>query len=731
PMPMSSSSQRRLSVVVAVASGAVIPLSGAHPTGVGGVDLLGTWALAAVAVWLGRLAPWWLVGCVAAIAAGLGSGTTGVVCGLAALVITVFVAVSTGRWAPPQEPVLALAVALLLVSLSHGRTWGGFGVSALTGVGLTAMVVIGGVVRHPRRSRLGLLLIGAASVVLLILAATALSLSRVRDQLVEGNRAARSGLALVTSGEMARASSDIALAARQFAEVDDAASRPWVRLSGLLPVVGQHVRLLDSLADTASTALAEASTALQEIDPNRLRVVDGRIDIAAIEELASPFGRLRDAVAEVRDVAGGRDLGPWIAPQVVRRLDDLARELDGRLQSADTALRALEVAPDMLGRSGPRRYFIAFTTPGEARGLGGFLGNWAEVTVDDGRLRLTDFGRKEDLVAMTTTPPRLTGMDELLDHWGRFGFSSGDDGAASEHVWANLTMPPDMPTVGEAVSQIYPQVTGRPVDTVVVLDSAAMGAILSITGPLDIEGALELITPANVAEFIRLGQYEQQDYDARVDLLDEIAEQAMERLLSSTLPAPAELGALFGPLVRDLHLMAWSAADDEQSFLEKIRIDGAFPRLGGGDGFAVTVDNGSGNKIENFLTTEITYDNLGQPDGERRIATIRLTNNAPTTGYPAYVIGNVIDKPVGWNRLWLSAYSARPMVSATLDGEALGMQTNRVWGWNVATKMVDIPPGTTVTVVLELWGPVDDPSLPLSTRTQPLTSPVTITPIST
>jgi hypothetical protein len=322
-------------------------------------------------------------------------------------------------------------------------------------------------------------------------------------------------------------------------------------------------------------------------------------------------------------------------------------------------------------------------------------------------------------------------MDELLDHWGRFGFSSGDDGAASEHVWANLTMPPDMPTVGEAVSQLYPQVTGRPVDTVVVLDSAAMGAILSITGPLDIEGALELITPANVAEFIRLGQYEQQDYDARVDLLDEIAEQAMERLLSSTLPAPAELGALFGPLVRDLHLMAWSAADDEQSFLEKIRIDGAFPRLGGGDGFAVTVDNGSGNKIENFLTTEITYDNLGQPDGERRIATIRLTNNAPTTGYPAYVIGNVIDKPVGWNRLWLSAYSARPMVSATLDGEALGMQTNRVWGWNVATKMVDIPPGTTVTVVLELWGPVDDPSLPLSTRTQPLTSPVTITPIST
>jgi hypothetical protein len=288
-------------------------------------------------------------------------------------------------------------------------------------------------------------------------------------------------------------------------------------------------------------------------------------------------------------------------------------------------------------------------------------------------------------------------------------------------------MPPDMPTVGEAIAQLYPQVTGRSLDAVLVLDAEAMGAILRITGPIVVDGIAERLTADNVASFLTLGQYQQQDTDARVDMLDAIARSAMDTLLESALPPPAELGVLFAPLARDLHLMAWAAHPDEQAFLTEIRLDASFPRLEGGDGLAVTVDNGSGNKIENFLRTSVVYDDFGQPDGDRRRATITFTNDAPTSGYPPYVIGNMIDKPNGWNRLWLSVYSARPMVSATLDGEPLGMQTDMVWGWNVATKMIDIPAGESVTVELELFGPVADPDRPFATRQQPLVNPIVVT----
>ena len=39
----------------------------------------------------------------------------------------------------------------------------------------------------------------------------------------------------------------------------------------------------------------------------------------------------------------------------------------------------MRLAPQMLGAEGVRRYFIAFTTPAEARGMGGFMGNWAVI----------------------------------------------------------------------------------------------------------------------------------------------------------------------------------------------------------------------------------------------------------------------------------------------------------------------------------------------------------------
>ena len=51
----------------------------------------------------------------------------------------------------------------------------------------------------------------------------------------------------------------------------------------------------------------------------------------------------------------------------------------------------------MLGANGKRVYFIAFTTPAEAHGLGGYMGNWAEITMDQGHISVTGFGRTADL----------------------------------------------------------------------------------------------------------------------------------------------------------------------------------------------------------------------------------------------------------------------------------------------------------------------------------------------
>ena len=176
--------------------------------------------------------------------------------------------------------------------------------------------------------------------------------------------------------------------------------------------------------------------------------------------------------------------------------------------------------------------------------------------------------------------------------------------------------------------------------------------------------------------------------------------------------------------------MAWSAHADEEQLLSQVKMDGAFPTLEGGDGVAVTVDNGGNNKIDAYLDTSVNYVVNGEEGGEAASGvrtstiTITLTNNAPSSGLPLYVIGNGFDLPVGTNRAWLSVYTALPMVAVQVDGRPDGMQTGRVFGWNVSSRYVDIPAGDTVTVTMTVQGALERPGLGAPVvRVQPLSTP--------
>jgi hypothetical protein len=64
------------------------------------------------------------------------------------------------------------------------------------------------------------------------------------------------------------------------------------------------------------------------------------------------------------------------------------------------------------------------------------------------------------------------------------------------------------------------------------------------------------------------------------------------------------------------------------------------------------------------------------------------------------------------------------MVSAQLDGEVTTLQTDHALGWNVASQLLDIAPGATRVLVLDLAGALDAPHYSFVTRAQPLARPV-------
>jgi hypothetical protein len=104
--------------------------------------------------------------------------------------------------------------------------------------------------------------------------------------------------------------------------------------------------------------------------------------------------------------------------------------------------------------------------------------------------------------------------------------------------------------------------------------------------------------------------------------------------------------------------------------------------------------------------------------------TLTLTNSAPASGLPDYVIGSPLNLPKGTNRMFLSLYTALPMVSATIDGAVTTLETDHALGWNVASQLVDIAPGTSRVLVLDLAGSLDATPYSFITRAQPLDHPV-------
>ena len=714
-------------IIVACASGLVAALSQASPTGITVVDAALVCAVAGFVTWAAATAPWGVIVGAAGIAAAFAANVVLLGIALVAGAAVFFIGVRK-QDLPLVRIVAAGATVQVLFRLGSIRF---LGLSAIIAGVTLAILAIAGLRRRPPAHRTSMwralgAVAGFAVIALVGLVLTGLS---SRAPLQEAARHAEAGLDLLNAGDIPGASAAFAESADAFRDASDHLTAVWTQPSRLLPVVSQNRQAAVDLATEGASAMRTAADALGLVDPETLRVVNGAIDVQAIRDLAAPFTEMAASVDSIQDVLAGLD-SPWLAGPLTERLDDLSADLTKNRQRVDNVVMATELAPGMLGADGIRRYFIAFTTPAAARGLGGVLASWAELSIDNGRLSITDFGRHTDLSAGGPEPDArvITGPPEFLDRWGSFGFLE-PDGTTGPTPWTSITMPPDFPMVADVIAELYPQSGGRAIDGVFALDTSALAALVSITGPPDVDGLGLELTAANLARFLLQDQYVIGDGTERVDLLDVVASSALSRILTSSLPPPDELGEIFGPLSRAGNLSAWSTNPEEQDLFSRLQMDGAFPRLSGRDGLAVTIDNDGGGLIDPYASVSVDYADVPGAAGliTRRV-TVVITNNAPSEGLPGSVIGNSRGLPPGTNRSLLSVYTALPVQSATLDGTPIGVQVGSLFDWNAATASVDIPPGATRTVILTVAGTLpSSEEVDVVTRVQPAASAWTVT----
>lgn len=718
----------RIVAGIAAASGLLAAVSGASPTGSGPIDAAWCLALGAFVAWAAASAPWW--GLVAAAGVALAASVTGPVATIVVALAALAGGLEIGRRKASIPWARALVGAAIVQVLVRLELPGPFGLESIVAAAALVVLVVPAVLRRPSKVRKRVWAGAGALVILGLVAVAGITVAgqEARSQLVQGSDDAVDGLNAIRSGDTDVAAEQLSRATDAFARADDSLSAPWAQLSRLLPVVAQHRTAVTSLTDAAGDVTGRAALAARNVDLERLLPKGGQIDLGRLDTAVTTLRDVRLAVAGIQATVAEAS-SPWLADPVQRRMNDLVDEATEALGETDQALALAGVAPTVLGSQGPRRYFVAFTTPAEARGLGGFMGNFAELTAVDGRVTLARFGRTADLSGGGPDPQqrRVSGPAEFLERYAWWGTGSDGD-PVDPNFWSNVTISPDLPTVGQVIAELYPQSGGQPIDGVIVIDPTAIAAVLEATGPIEVKGLPEPLSADNAEQWLLTDQYEltPDDQGERIDILEEAATALIDRVLGGDLPNPVQLSKVLGPVNKAGHLSLWFTRSPEQEVLDRFDLTWRVPPPGDDDGFWVTNSNASSNKIDFYLRRRITYDAVVNADtGEvKATATVTLSNTAPATGRVPYVIDNHFEGPAGTNQTVVTFYTALAITAAEVDGEALYMENQPELGWLAKTAYIGLPPGSTVTITLQLEGPVDTTDgYRLFLRPQPLAAP--------
>jgi Protein of unknown function (DUF4012) len=271
--------------------------------------------------------------------------------------------------------------------------------------------------------------------------------------------------------------------------------------------------------------------------------------------------------------------------------------------------------------------------------------------------------------------------------------------------WQNMNATPDMPSAAQAALANYRLGEGRQLDGVFAVDPFALEELLAVTGPINVPG-VGSITADNVVDVTTNRAYTNfPNAVRRKDVLGDAAATVFARFLGMDGHGIAPLRAI-STAVADGHLRIYSADPTVESGLTALGVDGALADPGG-DVMGVTVNNGSGSKVDYYAARTVDYDVQLGGDGEAiGTANVTIANDAPTHGEPRYVIGPYVHGAHAGDNIPLTTvwcHASCELESATSDGEhqiglAAGSENGVPWLRDYRT----IPAGHTGTLSL-VW----------------------------
>ncbi len=546
-----------------------------------------------------------------------------------------------------------------------------------------------------------LLLFAVLIAMAMITVATALS---IRQHFEDGRRLLATAQSALLAGDANRAAADFDSARQAFVQAQDEPGNVFLRVEGFLPFLGRTPDALLSMSRIgaqASRAGADVSIGVARL-PNGISSLGpkkGRIPLDSLSSLAPYVRRARASLdAAAKDAA--RLPNSWVIGQVAQARDLVRERLAEAVPLARSADALLSSLPRFAGQGRDARYFVATQNSAELRGTGGLIGNYAILTIRDGRLSLGGF---DDIGSLRNLPPKRAPSPsaDFAELYGPFG------GAG---FWLNINMTPDAPTAGTLIEQLYERVTGEKVDGTIFFDLEGLSDLLRATGPVRAERLGYTFTADNIVQYVAAADYLKShipDPPRQGPRL--VAGTIWGRFLSAAAPERA-LRALVTAAANG-HLILHGADPRLQTAFRQAGVAGGFG-ANSGDFFGVAHSNAAANKVDFYLRQDLTYKVRLAPNGKATAeASTRIINHAPAGAARSYSLGPCNCFPpdgphleTGEDRTWSQFYCAADcsLRRSTEDGRDMALEAHRDVGLPVFAGFIQVKPQRSRRVVLSL-----------------------------
>jgi hypothetical protein len=264
-----------------------------------------------------------------------------------------------------------------------------------------------------------------------------------------------------------------------------------------------------------------------------------------------------------------------------------------------------------LGDKTPQTYLVLLQNNDEMRLGGGFIGSFALVTLNDGRLAPIEFHDvyEFDNLYYEDIPVPIPELTGLTTQWRMRD--------------SNYSV--DFPTSAEKAAWFLEHEGGPGVDGVIAVNLSAAQAFLEATGDLSIPSLSKPLTaatfPVVLSTLIEAKTFGKTTPKA---VLGEVLEAFMQK--ASNPQTIATLGASAWEQIQKKQLLFYDKNPSVQELFVDLGMDGTVPKLSTleGDFFLPTFENIGGNKTERYVKTELSHDTEILEDGSM-VATVSLT----------------------------------------------------------------------------------------------------------